>query len=412
VLEKLTIRGFKSLGCVEDIELPPLAVLFGPNAAGKSNLIDAIQLLSRLATSRTLSEALSEPIRGYPIEAFYFPPGGLPQLLKEPKASFELEATIKTARERFRYRIQVQINPLSGNLSVADEYLASLTRSGSPKGNPVIEQVAGQLRIRRRSKPAHPRQEPIGLNHTILSDPRLGGKEYHAIEKCREEMSGWRAYYLDPRVAMREPRPPAAVQDIGPLGEHISSFLYYLRGEDPKRFEAVLRTLRTIVPAVDTLSVVLDEQRGTLDIRVRQDGTDFSSRIVSEGTLRVLALSALAANPWSGSLLAFEEPENGVHPRRLELIADLLFSLCVEQNRQVIVTTHSPLLCNIMARRWHDHPNVVRLFQVRHDSQGTIVEPFDSAGRLFDDPEITRALASHAEDTAFEGLVLRGLLDE
>ncbi len=412
MLEKLTIRGFKSLVRVEDVELPQLAVLFGPNAAGKSNLIDAIQMLSRLATSRTLSDALSEPIRGYPIEAFSFPPGGLAELLKKPEPGFELEATIGIGKERFRYRIKVQINPSSGHLSVADEYLALLTQSGSTRGNPIIEQVEGQLRIRRRSKPAHPRQEPVGLNHTILSDPRLGGKEYQAIEKCREEMSGWRAYYLDPRVAMRQPRPPATTQDIGTLGEQISSFLYYLRGENPKRFDAVLRTLRTIVPAVEALSVTLDEQRGTLDVGVRQGGNDFSSRVVSEGTLRVLALSALAVNPWGGSLLAFEEPENGVHPRRLELIAEVLVSLCVEQQRQVVITTHSPLLCSIMARRWRDDPHIVRLFQVRHDPEGTLVEPFDSAGRLFDDREIAEALSSNVEDAAFEGLVLRGLLDE
>jgi hypothetical protein len=59
--------------------------------------------------------------------------------------------------------------------------------------------------------------------------------------------------------------------------------------------------------------------------------------------LRVLALCAIAVNPWNGPLSAFEEPENGVHPRRLELIADLLTSLALEQGRQLVVTSHSPL---------------------------------------------------------------------
>ncbi len=95
MLEKLTVRGFKSLGAVENIELPPLVVLLGPNAAGKSNLIDAIQVLSRLAASRTVSDALSDPIPGYPIEAFSFPAGGLSELLQQPAAAFELEATLR-----------------------------------------------------------------------------------------------------------------------------------------------------------------------------------------------------------------------------------------------------------------------------------------------------------------------------
>jgi len=412
MLEKVTIRGFKSLAAVENVELPRLAVLFGPNAAGKSNFVDAIQVLSRLATSRTLSEALSEPIRGYPIEAFSFPPGGLSQLLQQAYATFELEATLRIGKERYRYRVKVRITPASGSLSVDEEYLATLTSTGSPKGNPAIEKVDNELRIRRKSKPAHPRQEPVGLNHTILSAPRLGGAEYRAIEKCRNEISGWRTYYLDPRVSMRQPRPPAAVQDIGTLGEQISPFLYYLRGENRKRFDAVFRTLRTIIAPVQQLNVDLDERRGTLDILIRQNDVDFSSRVVSEGTLRVLALSALAVNPWSGSLVAFEEPENGVHPRRLELIADLLISLCDEQERQIIVTTHSPLLCSIMLRRSRQDPSLVRLFHVAQGPEGTHIHPFDVPGALFDDTEIAQGLASEPEDGVFEGLMVRGLIDE
>jgi predicted ATPase len=211
---------------------------------------------------------------------------------------------------------------------------------------------------------------------------------------------------------MRQPGSPAPVQDIGTLGDQISSFLYHLRGEDNKRFAAVFRTLRTIIPSVESLDVDLDDRRGTLDILVRQSGIDFSSRIVSEGTLRVLALSALAVNPWSGSLLAFEEPENGVHPRRLELIAELLLSLCVQQERQILVTTHSPLFASIMLRRSREDPTLVRLFQVRQGLEGTSVKPLDPKNPLFDDQEIARALASDSEDAVFEGLLMRGLLDE
>lgn len=413
MLETVSIRGFKSLTAVKEVKLPKLAVLFGPNAVGKSNFVDAVQVLSRLASSRTVSDALSAPIRGYPIEAFSFPSRGLPELLQRASAMFELEATLRIGKERFRYRVKVSIAPSTGSLSVEEENLAILTTTGATKGNPAIEKVGDKLRIRRKSKPAHPREEPIGLNHTLLSDPRLGGAEYRAIEKCRAEISGWRTYYLDPRTAMRQPQPPAAVQDIGTLGEHIAPFLYHLRGENRgKAFDAVVRTLRTIIPSVEKLNVDLDERRGMLDILVRQNSMDFSSRIVSEGTLRVLALSALAVNPWSGTLLAFEEPENGVHPRRLELIADLLVSLCTGEGRQVVVTTHSPLLCDIMLRKSRKDPNLVRLLHVRQGPTGTQVEPFDIPGDLFSDSEISQALASDSEDGVFEGLVLRGLVDE
>lgn len=410
MLRRLEVEGFKSLGKVE-VTFPRMTVLFGPNAAGKSNLLDAVQALSRIGTSRTLSDALSEPIRGYPVEAFTFPAGGLPALLNQRSARFSLEADLGVGRDSYRYRVGVEILPGSGRLTIQEEYLNALGKRGDPRGNPSIELVGNQLRIRRKSKPAHPRQEDVGLNHSILSDPRLGGIEYLAIERCRNELLGWRTYYLDPRVAMRSAKPPADVRDIGVLGTDIAPFLYKLRGESPKHYSAVKRMLRSLVPSVEELMVDLDERRGTLDIQIRQNGKDFSSRIISEGTLRVLALCTISVSPWAGSLIAFEEPENGVHPRRIELIAQLLTSFSVEQGKQLIVTTHSPLFCDAVLKGAKAQDGNIALLNVRRGIDGTEVEPFDVSGPLFKDDEIARALTSGTEDGLFESLMLRGFLD-
>ncbi len=411
MLKRLRARGFKSLLDVE-IELPPMTVLFGPNASGKSNVIDAIQALSRLGTERTIADALAEPIRGYPIEAFSFPPGGMPELLQQDHAEFSLGGDLVVGRETYRYRVSVGIAPDSGKLTTTDEYLALLTVKGTEKGNPAIQRVGDNLHIRRKSKPGHPRQEPVGLNHTILSDPRLGGQAYRWLEKARNELSNWRTYYLDPRVAMRAAKPPSDVRDIGVLGGDIAPFLYKLKADHPRHFAAVRRTLTSIIPSVEALDVSLDQRWGTLDLVVRQNGVDFSSRIISEGTLRVLALCAIAVNPWGGSLVAFEEPENGVHPRRLELIAELLLSLAVEQNRQVVVTTHSPIFCDAVLRSAQRESSQIGLFNVRRRGRQTAIEPFDVTGGLFKTQEIADALTSRAEDGIFNALVLRGLLDE
>jgi predicted ATPase len=210
---------------------------------------------------------------------------------------------------------------------------------------------------------------------------------------------------------MRSARPPADVRDIGVLGEDIAPFLYRLRAEEPKHFESVKRTLRSLIPSIEDLSVDLDKRRGTLDIQVRQDGTEFSSRIISEGTLRVLALCVIAINPWSGSLLAFEEPENGVHPRRLELITQLLSSLAIEQGRQLIITTHSPLFCDAVLKQGRSHVSDMALLNVRRVGNVTQAQPFDVTGPLFQDHEIARALTAGTEDGLFQGLMLRGMLD-
>jgi predicted ATPase len=411
MLKKLSVRGFKSLADAS-IAFPRMAVLFGPNAAGKSNLLDAIQALSRIGTERTLADAIASPIRGYPIEAFMFPGEGLAGLLTAPSARFSLEADLTNEAAAFRYRVEVAISPTSGALSVADEYLAPLNKDGTPKAPAAIEQVEGRLRLRRKQESGKPRYEPLGANYAVLSDARLGAPLYPAIEQVREELSGWRTYYLDPRVAMRAAQPPSDVRDIGVLGGEIAPFLYRLRAEHPKHFQAISRALRSIVPSVEDLAVDLDKRRGTLDILIRQAGVDYSSRIVSEGTLRVLALCAIAVNPWGGSLLAFEEPENGVHPRRLELIAQLLLSLALEQSRQVVVTTHSPLFCDAVLKGARSRPADIGLFNVRREGAATAVRPFDVAGPLFRDQEIAAALTAGTEDGLFESLMLRGLLDD
>ncbi len=173
-----------------------------------------------------------------------------------------------------------------------------------------------------------------------------------------------------------------------------------------------MRTLRTLIPGVEDASVDLDRRRGTLDIVIRQNGVEYSSRIISAGTLRVLALCAIAVNPWAGSLFAFEEPENGVHPRRLELIADPLAALALERGRQVLVTTHSPLFCNAIFKRQRKHPEDVGLFRVRQGEGGAEIGKFEVPGPLFADSESLRALSEPSEEAVFQGLLLRGILDE
>ncbi len=94
MLKRIVIRGYKSLVEVA-VNLKPLSVLFGPNAAGKSNFLDALQLLSRMATSRTLKEAFEPPYRGKPLESFTFGPEGIQGLLQKENVSFTMEADVE-----------------------------------------------------------------------------------------------------------------------------------------------------------------------------------------------------------------------------------------------------------------------------------------------------------------------------
>ena len=206
MLRKIKIRGYKSL-VDADVCLKPLSVLFGPNAAGKSNFLDALQLLSGMATSRTLKEAFEPPYRGKPLESFAFGEEGIKGLLGREVVSFSMEADVELSntvvdlvnrqiremkrtkaspekaksatksqsfvRERhLRYRIEIEILPKLGILRVADEYLASLNKKGdiSRKRRPFLEKVKNRLHLRMEGQ-AHPTYYERYLDHSILSMP-------------------------------------------------------------------------------------------------------------------------------------------------------------------------------------------------------------------------------------------------
>jgi len=415
MLHRFAIRGFKSLVETE-IELPGLAVLAGPNAAGKSNLLDALQMLARAGTQRTLAEALTPPIRGFPQEAFTLPTGGLPALLDQRSVRFALEADLALGGrgangnvERVRYRIEVEIDPDAGALSVADEYFTRLTKEWQPKDTPRVAVEGGELILRRSGGGGRPPHEPLGANHTLLSNARLSGSSYPLFDRLREELEGWRSYYLDPATAMRAAAPPREVPDIGAQGEHIAPFLYGLKVRRPQAFDAIKRALRTVIPAVGDLDVDLDTKRGTLDIQIEQDGTTFSSRIVSEGTLRVLGLCAIAVTAEAG-LVAFEEPENGVQPQRLDRIAELLASVSRRGGAQIVVTTHSPGFVAAMLERAHEAGSDIGLFGVSRDGRSSVVRRLANLG-LWRDQAVDQLLEEPDPYDKITALIRRGWLE-
>ncbi len=412
MLKRLRVRNYKSLADVT-VELPRMSVLFGPNAAGKSNLLDAIQALSRIATQRTLSEALEgRTIRGHAFEQFGG--GAAGRHSDKPENQFSIEADLSVLKGKkgiadYRYRVEVGITYGSGVLANRGEHLSALSKAGEPKGAPAIE-TNDDILIRRTGR-GRPRKERLGINYAIMSDPRLASPGFRGIESVRTELQDWKGYHLDPRLAMLAEMPPMDVSDIGLSGELIGPFLYKLKGEHPNYFEAVRRTVRTIIPGVSGFDVNLTS-RGTLDFVVQESGVAISSRIASEGTLRVVALCALCLNPWNGSLLTFEEPESGVHPRRVELIAKMLASLALDEGRQVVVTTHSPLFCGAVLREARSRDtDDIGLFMVRRDGIRTAINPFKPPGPLFEDRKVAEALRLPTEEHIFESLTLRGFLD-
>lgn len=430
MLTRIKIRDYKSLANVE-VRLQPLSVLFGPNAAGKSNFLDALQLLSQIATSRTLKEAFEPPYRGAPLESFTFGPKGIRSLLERDSASFSIEVDVllspaaidsvnqqiremKSSKEEtktplasvkeraLRYRIDIEILPKSGILRVADEYLAALNSKGEPTGkrSPFIQRVKDRLHLRMEGQ-AHPTYFERYLDHSILSKPHYPPHYPHLVA-MRQELASWLFFYFEPRERMRKASPVKEVRHIGLMGEELASFLNTLKALDEPQFRTIEKSLRMIIPSASGISIDVNDL-GEVELRLIEGGIPIPARVLSEGTLRVLGLLALGGAKEPPALLGFEEPENGVHPRRIRLIAELLKTRAATGNTQLIVTTHSPTLLDMMP---------VESLYVFKKTQGTTeIKALESMGGLYRRTEIDTALDAEDEPLPVSQRVLRGDFD-
>ena len=170
---------------------------------------------------------------------------------------------------------------------------------------------------------------------------------YPHLVALRQELTRYFFFYFEPRERMRAPCPVKEVRHIGVMGEELASFLNTLKALDARQFKAVEKSLRMIIPSVTSIDVDVNSL-GEVDLWLMEGAMRVPARVVSEGTLRVLGLLALSGASESPALIGFEEPENGIHPRRLKMIADLLKSRVATGDTQLIVTTHSPTLRDML----------------------------------------------------------------
>jgi len=415
MIKRLKIEGYKSLSDLE-VTLRPLSVLFGPNAAGKSNFLDALQLLSSIMTHRTLKEAFAPPYRGQPLESFTFGSEGIKGLLSRDSAKFSIEVDVElspavienvnkqirdmkqtrpaedgngrdaprlpSVREKnLRYRIEVEVLPKSGILRVSDEFLAALNADGevSKQRKPFLEQVQERLHLRMEGQ-AHPTYYERFLDHSLLSTP-LYPPHYPHLVAARQELASWQFFYFEPRERMRTPNPVKEVRHIGLMGEDLASFLNTLRALDEKQFHAIEKSLHLIIPAIQGIDVSVSAL-GEVELRVIEGDTPVPARVLSEGTLRVIGLLALCGVRDRPALVGFEEPENGVHPRRIKAIAELLNSQARSGTTQFIVTTHSPVLLDLI--------DEASLLVCRREGRRTVIAPFTPWGELARDNPAAR----------------------
>jgi predicted ATPase len=203
----------------------------------------------------------------------------------------------------------------------------------------------------------------IGLPASVMSqlDEAKDRRAFPEILRFRNWIEGFRSYLMwDPKVLRRADR--GKQSELGPSGEHLATLVGRLKDEKPRDYERLVRRLRRLFPNLTGLSVT-GRGWGWREIRL-YEGEDpkvvYNSRQMSDGILRLLAITSLLYLDHIPSLITLEEPENGVHPQLVREVVQILREITQRKppNRcQVFFTTHSPYVLD----EFIDHPEQVYL---------------------------------------------------
>lgn len=390
MLTRLRIKGFKSLWDV-DIRFGPFTCIAGPNAVGKSNLFDAIQFLSHLASDTFLNAALSvraqADLTGNARDLFHRWKDQYQQriflsaeMIIPSEGTDSLGQTATASITFVRYELELEFSESSGSTGLGMIRLVSEKLEPIPKGNaakilkfplnaalwrslvvagkgrrvPFIstDLQSGEIELHQERGGQPRRFRTDTLPRTVLST--VNAMESPTSLLVKREMESWRLLQLEPS-ALRHPDNFLTPPGLEANGAHLAATLFSLAhkyGDDRNIYEQVAGRLSSLIDDVKSISIDKDDRRQLLVLQLQnRDGTLHEARSLSDGTLRFLALATLAEDPSALGLICMEEPENGIQPSRIPAILNLLEAIASDPLRppgtdnplrQVIINTHSP----------------------------------------------------------------------
>jgi predicted ATPase len=361
LIRSIELKNFLSFGDGQGpVALGNLNVVIGLNGSGKSNLLEAIDLL------RSAPEQLPKPIRegGGVLDWLWkgadgTPVASLDVVVANPKGVQDLRYCLSftAAGQRFEMvdeRIENE-KPIDANHP--QPYLYYHFNAGKPVLN-----VKGDKRSLQR--------EDVDLDLSILSQ-RKDPDQYPELTWLGRTLGRMRIYrewsfgrYTPPRMPQKTDLPN---EHLEPDGRNLGLMLNRLR-RDPQAKHKLLSALRVLYAGVDDYDVQIEG--GTVQVFLQEGRYTIPATRLSDGTLRYLCLLAILCQPNPPPLVCIEEPELGLHPDVLPTLAELLKDAATRT--QLIVTTHSDALVDAM----NDPPEVVLVAE--RTAQGSLLRKLDT----------------------------------
>ena len=197
------------------------------------------------------------------------------------------------------------------------------------------------------------------------------GLDAEAVQ-THDEVLAWQFLTLSPeRMGLPVPqqRTKGAVR-LANDGSNVADFLLDLRRQDVNAFNGIVETMAFVLPYAKDIQPTLtsSEIERKAWLQLSEDTFKVPGWLMSTGTLRMLALLALLRHPTPPPLIVVEEIENGLDPRSIHLIVEEIRSAVLSGVTQVIVTTHSPYLLDLLTlehlvvveRDAEGHPRFIR----------------------------------------------------
>lgn len=355
MLASFTVESFKSY---EQATLPlaPLTVLVGANAAGKSNLIEAMQLLAWLASGRRLAD-LSAAMKSGEVAIR----GRLADLPLHGGTAVTLGCTLPEQADAPGLTLRLQLRTDNGGPRIVGE---ELDASDVPGSVPYYYRIDAPA-------PSHGSEVSVAYNNfakggnnphiacvdqqAVFTQLLTPARFEHPMAQQKIPQAALRLQHALSSTLFLDPNPKEmrgyAYADEHALrgdGGNVSSTLRFLceRG-DKDRVLAFVRKL----PEQDITDLeFLTTPRNEVMIRLtetfggRAEARD--AAVLSDGTLRVLAVAAAVLSVDEGALVVIEEIDNGVHPSRAKLLLDAIYDIAKARRLRVLLTTHNPALAD------------------------------------------------------------------